>query len=127
MKAQLQRVERQRVADGNDELAVEQELPCLEAAQHFGDFREVSRQRLAGLRRQRHLVAVASREATKAVPLGLELPAFALGQLGREQCFHWCRNGTHGHSQTIAQRSQSFPLRPASPLLGSMSLKGSHE
>ena len=83
-------------------------------AQHLHDLGEITAERLARLGRQRDLVAVAPREAAEAVPLGLVLPAVAVGQLGGEQRLHRRQSELRlGHWQTIAWRLQSFPLRGA--------------
>ncbi len=114
VEAQLKRVERQHVADRDDQLTVEQEAIVLQRVEQFDDLGEIARQRLARLGGQRDLGAVAAREAAEAVPLGLELPAVAIGQFGGEQGFHRGQlRRAFGHSQTIPGRSQSFPLREA--------------
>ena len=58
------------------------------AREHVDDLGEIAPERLARLGLQLDLVAVAEGEAAEAVPLGLVLPAVALGQLGGEQGFH---------------------------------------
>ena len=83
MEPQLERVERQDVADRNDQLAVEQEALLRYAVEHLDHFRKIARQRLSRLRGQRHLRPVASREAAEAVPLGLKLPALRLRAVRR--------------------------------------------
>src|SRR6185437_2409182 len=88
MQSKLERLERQSLASGNDQLAVEQELPRFQSAQHVDDIGKVTRERLSRLGGQRDFAAVAPGETAKAIPLRLILPAFALGQLGRKQRFH---------------------------------------
>ena len=112
MKPKLKRVERQRIADRDDELAIDQEAALLQPAKHLDHVGKVAAERLARLGGQRDLVAVAASEAAEAVPLGLELPSVAVGQLGREKRFHRRRDcRALGHRQTIAAALQSFPLR----------------
>src|SRR6185369_8530074 len=118
MQPQLQGVERQYVAERDDQLAVEQEAPLLRPAKHLDDLGKIARERFPRLGRERDLIPVAARKAAEAIPLGLILPAFALRQLGREQCLHRCRDGLR-HSQSIARWSQSFPLRALQQLLRS--------
>jgi hypothetical protein len=88
VQPKLQRLERQRVAGGDDQLAVQQELALLHLAEHLEDLGKVAAERLAGPGRERHRLAVAAREAAEAVPFGFELPTIPLGQLGGEQGFH---------------------------------------
>ncbi len=75
MDAHLQRVEGERVADGNRQLAVDHERVRLEAGQHGHDFGEIAPERLARFRPELDLVARAKGEATEPVPFRLELPA----------------------------------------------------
>src|SRR4051812_7260988 len=49
VKTKLQCVERERVTDRDDQLAVEQEMACFQAAQHLDHLGKIARQRLAGL------------------------------------------------------------------------------
>jgi len=91
--------------EAGKKLPIEQELPLPGSLEHLRHLWEVARKGLARLRGQRDLAAVAAREAAEAVPLGFELPAFALRQLGGEQGFHRrgsvglghpCVNDSHG-------------------------------
>src|SRR6185437_3200963 len=84
-----QRIERQRLALRNDELAIEHKLLCANVAQCRDDFREVARQRLASLRSQLHLGAISKRDTPKAVPLGFVLPLRSSWKLGDRLRLHW--------------------------------------
>ena len=119
MEAQLQRIERERIADGDDDFAIKQELLGLEPTEHLDDFGKVAPKRLARFGGQRDLSAVAARHAAETIPFRLELPAVALGQLGGEPRFHWCRYGRRlRHSQTIVGGLQSFQIVEVKPNRG---------
>ena len=88
MQTQLQCLERQSVAAGDDQLPVDQELLRLQAAQHLSDLGKIARKRLARLGSQRDLIAIAPGEAAETIPLWLVLPTLPLRQLGSEQRLH---------------------------------------
>jgi hypothetical protein len=77
MNAQQQFVERHAALDGDHDFAVEHESLCPQFRQCPDDVRKVALQRLPGLRLQLDLIAVAERQTTEAVPLGLVAPALA--------------------------------------------------
>jgi hypothetical protein len=89
MDALQQVVEREPSFDRHDDLAVEHELFLLQCARRVGDFGKVARQRLAGLRLNVDVVAVAEDDGAEAVPLRLELPRLAGGDLVDALRFHW--------------------------------------
>ena len=68
----------------------------LEAGQHGDHFGEIAPERLARFRPEIDLVARAEREAAKAIPFRLELPAELLGQLGDELRLHRLDADRHG-------------------------------
>ena len=75
MQAHLQRVEREIALDRNHELAIEHELRRRQRAQVVENFGKEARQRFPRLGFDLHRVRGAERQAAKAVPFGLELPA----------------------------------------------------
>ena len=100
MQAHLQRIERQRLADRDDQLAVEREARSGSAAEGRDDLREIAGQPLA---RPGHSTRPCRRrdgEAAKAVPLRLELPALVARQLVDLPRFH--RGPRHGLSHRSA-------------------------
>ena len=94
MDALQQRVEREHLAFGHDDLAVEHEGLGLERAHRLDHVGEIARQRLAGFRLQRDRVAVAEYEAAEAVPLRLVLPLGAGRNLIDRQGLHGGERGT---------------------------------
>ena len=97
MKPHLQRSERQRLALGQDQLAVEHEPLLLQRAQRLDDLGEIAPERLARLRSQLDGLAIAEGEAAEAVPLGLELPALPVGNRIGQPRFH--RRGFEGNRE----------------------------
>ncbi len=67
-------VERQTVAGGNHNLAIEHERVRLEFRQLRGHLWKISRERFAGFRLQLDFFAASKGEAAKAVPFGFVLP-----------------------------------------------------
>ena len=96
MDALLQRIKGKRARERHHQLAVEHEPLCRQMRQRVGDLGEVSPQRLARLRLQRDLAAVAKRQTAEAVPLGLVLPLRAAGDVGDCPHLHgWIAEGDH--------------------------------
>src|SRR5687768_14005499 len=81
MDSLQQIVEGQSLANRHDELAVQYEFLRLELEAGSNYIGEITSEWLAGFRLEMHRIAVAKREATKPVPLGLVLPAFSVGNL----------------------------------------------
>ena len=75
MQAHLQRIEGKRAIDGDDQFAIQHKCLRRDGTQVFQHFREKARQRFAGLGLDLDVAARTKRKASKAVPLGLELPA----------------------------------------------------
>ena len=88
MQPHLQRFKVQTIIRRDDQLAVEDELFFFHAAENVEDFGEIAAQRFARPRNHLDRLTVAPRNAAEAVPLGLILPAVALGQFCRRQRFH---------------------------------------
>ena len=88
VNAHLQRLEGERVANGNRQLAVNDEPARLEAHQHGHDFGKIAPERLARFRPEIDLVARAEGKAAEPIPFRLELPAGLLGELGHELRLH---------------------------------------
>ncbi len=88
MDALEQRVERDRGAGRHDELAVEHEATRVEGPEVLDHLGEVALQRLARLRLQLDVVAVAEGETAEAVPLGLVLPLAGDRQRGHGARLH---------------------------------------
>jgi len=82
MDAHEQLVERQRIAFGNHELAVEDEARGRQLGDRGDDLGEIALERLPALRPQMHVRRVLEREAAESVPFGLVLPRVPLGQRG---------------------------------------------
>ena len=100
MKAHLQGVERRRPVDRENKLSVQHERARRKGSKVRNHFRKEPRQRLAGLRLDLDLVARPEREAPEPVPLGFELPARTVRQLGR-------RYGLPSARATMASRAYS--------------------
>src|SRR6266480_5609370 len=79
MQPQLQFVEDERALHRDRQLAIENKAFRRDSLKRFDDVREVTRQRLPRFRLQENFVAVAKRNAAKAVPLRLVLPLVAGG------------------------------------------------
>ncbi len=88
MKPHLQGSERQRLAYRQHQFAIEHEALLLQREQCLDDLREITPQRLSRFRHQRNVLAIAEREAAKAIPLGFELPALTLRNPGGKLGFH---------------------------------------
>src|SRR5262245_15139729 len=88
MEPHLQRVERQAALDGNRQLAVEDEVLGVQPLEQPHHIREVAAERLAGLGKQHDATVALDREAAKAVPLWLELPALTARKRSDEQRLH---------------------------------------
>ena len=126
MQAQLERIEREGIADRDDQFAVEQELRCLERRAAFRRLRGNSAP--SGLPDlDVSVTSSPSRRARQRKPshLGSILPAVALRQFGGEQRLHRRGYGrVAGHWQTIADAcSRSRCAAPSScyaagPILG---------
>lgn len=82
MDALQEVVERECVARGDDEFAVDDEARRAERAKVCDDFGKVPFERTAGFRLQPHVVAIAERKAAKAVPFRFVLPALAARNRG---------------------------------------------
>ena len=93
----LHRIEVEHAVSGDHDLAVESGVGRQALAER-AQLREVTKQRPAVPRPEGDLTAVVLEHAAKAVPLGLELPAVALGQLLDELSLHgWEGNVWSGH------------------------------
>ena len=80
MDAQQQRLEVEPARADDDDLAVEDAALGQRGGERRDELREVAVHRLLVAALQQDLVAVAEDQRAKAVPLGLELPAVAVGQ-----------------------------------------------
>ncbi len=111
--AEQEVVERWAAIDRNDDLAVDDELLCLQRVERINQFREISRERLSAFRLNRDLVAVAKNNRAKAVPLRLELPSVAFRKLLDTVRFHrrvrWA-DGKRHFFLNILPRSNLFLL-----------------
>jgi hypothetical protein len=81
VQAQLKRVEVQRPAGGDHHLAVQHDALGQLRAQRIDQLGEIAAERLLVAALDQHLVAVAEHQRPEPVPLRLEDPARALGQL----------------------------------------------
>src|SRR5205809_4727052 len=81
-------VEREAAFDRNHDLAVDNKLLRLQLQEARHDFWKVSSQRLAALRLQVDLRAIAKSDAAEAVPLRLVLPVVTSGVLLNRLRFH---------------------------------------
>ena len=88
MKPRLQRLEIKRLADGDDEFAVEQEIVGVDGRDGGRDFGEEAVERLAGFGEELDVATVLMGEAAKAIPFGLELPAIVFRQLADKLGLH---------------------------------------
>src|SRR5258708_1159665 len=88
MNALKQSVEIGVLAVVQNQLAVEDEFLCRDRFQGGHDFRKIAVEPLTRFRHHHDLRAVAKREATEAVPLGLVLPFAAFRNRGSRRCFH---------------------------------------
>src|SRR5687767_2248480 len=99
MNALEKMIEGKDAAHGHHDLAVQNELLLLERTDGLHDLRKVARQRLAGLRLNRNIVAVAKDDGSEAVPLRLEQPFVARRDLVDPFRFHrWigrCERESH--------------------------------
>ena len=93
VQAHLQSVERQSVADRDGQLAVDHELPLRQLPQRLHHVREIARQRLARLGPELDLLPRPERQAAKAVPFRLEMPAGLVRKTVDEPRFHRRRPG----------------------------------
>src|SRR5215472_16185403 len=114
MDALEQIVERELSLDGDDQLAVQDEARRLNGPEVIHHLREVARQRLAGLRLQQDLVAVAEGDAAEAVPFRLVEPLASHRQLGHEFGFH----RREGRPEGQAHRNFSSFTRPVFAMTG---------
>src|SRR5205823_3340775 len=69
--------------------SIQDKLARGQSAQRGGDFREITRERLAGLGLQDDLIALAESQAAEAVPLGLIKPAWFARQFFHRPGFSW--------------------------------------
>src|ERR1700736_5275767 len=86
--AHQQFVEREVAVQDHYDLAVERELLRLQRAESIHELWEIACQRLGRLRLQVHSIAVAERQTSEPVPLGLVLPSGAGGDLVPRGRFH---------------------------------------
>ena len=97
MQSHLHRIEVEHAVPGDHDLAVEGGVGRQELTER-PQLREVAEQRPAVPRPERGLADVVLEHAPETVPLRLELPAVALGQLLDELGFHgWKGNVWSGH------------------------------
>src|SRR5690242_6023113 len=89
MNAHQQIVERKLSFHRHNDLSIDYELLRFEFEESSDDFGEVACERLAALRLQIDFVAIAKRDATKAVPLRLVLPVVTRGELFDRFRLHW--------------------------------------
>src|SRR2546423_14027852 len=89
MQPQLQFVEDKRALHRDRKLAIENKAFRRDSLKCFDDVREVTRQRLPRFRLQENFVAVAKRNAAKAVPLRLVLPLVSDGDFVDRARLHW--------------------------------------
>src|SRR6516162_11726388 len=88
VQAQLQLFERQRGADAHYQLTIQHEARGVDGLERLYDVRKVSRERQPVLGLQEDLSSVFEGDATKPIPLRLELPAFAIGDFVDRLCLH---------------------------------------
>jgi hypothetical protein len=124
MNALEQRIEREGPAFGHHDLAVEHEVPRLEAPYRLDHLGEIAHQRFAGFRLQRDNVAPPKRQAAKAVPFRLVLPFGAEGDFIDRQRLHGREWGTqrtshHRHNADgrllAGHRDKNFELSAVRP------------
>jgi hypothetical protein len=85
----LQRVEGGAAADLDDDLAIDDEILCTQAAQHGRQLRKIAAERLAGFRPQFDRLAAFEGKASKSIPFWLVLPGvFLLRQRVGGMRFH---------------------------------------
>src|SRR6266540_4259857 len=88
MDALKQGIERERAIRRNHDLAVEDEGAGFQLADGFGDLRKIADERLARLRLQLDMIAVAKREAAESVPFRFVLPLRPVRDLADGQGLH---------------------------------------
>src|SRR5579872_3429173 len=98
-----QRVERECLADGDDEFAVEHEGTFGQLRGRRRNFRKIPRQILAGFRGQRNRCVAAGQQTAEAVPFGFVLPDIAERNVFDGAGFH--------RRQTIRARPRHAALR----------------
>lgn len=97
MNTLQQGVEREPLARGDHDFAIDDEPRRPHRCGSRRDLGKIPRERLSGLRLELHTRTVAEGQAAKAVPLGLELPVGTPRQFLHGLRFHWseakARNG----------------------------------
>ena len=88
MEAHLQRIERQRIAELNDQFAVDGQAVDGKAMQRRHHVGKEPGQRLARPALELDLLASLEGQTAETIPFRLELPAGAVRQVGNELGFH---------------------------------------